>query len=75
MEEIRATINEIEDLVTLLLAQKESLEEREEEDPNKGSIQKTLLAIKQLSKKLEVILDNEKLRTTEELKTEVYEKE
>jgi hypothetical protein len=75
MEEIRATINEIEDLVTLLLAQKESLEEREEEDPNKGSIQKTLLAIKQLNKKLEAILDNEKLRTTEELKTEVYEKE
>jgi hypothetical protein len=75
MEEIRATTNEIEDLVTLLLVQKESLEEREEEDPNKGSIQKTLLAIKQLSKKLEAILDNEKLRTTEELKTEVYEKE
>jgi hypothetical protein len=68
MEEIRATTNEIEDLVTLLLVQKESLEEREEEDPNKGSIQKTLLAIKQLSKKLEAILDNEKLRTTEELK-------
>jgi hypothetical protein len=75
MEEIRATTNEIEDLVTLLLVQKESLEEREEEDPNKGSIQKTLLAIKQLNKKLEAILDNEKLRTTEELKTEVYEKE
>ena len=29
MEEIRATTNEIEDLVTLLLAQKENLEERE----------------------------------------------
>ena len=29
MEEIRAIINEMEDLVTLLLAQKESLEERE----------------------------------------------
>ena len=62
MEEIRATINEIEDLVTLLLAQRDSLEEKEKEDPNKGSIPKTLLAIKQLSKKLEAILDNEKLR-------------
>jgi len=75
MEEIRTTINEIEDLATLLLAQKESLEEREEVDPSKGSIHKTLLAIKQLSKKLEAILDNEKLRTTEELKTEVCKKE
>jgi hypothetical protein len=69
MEEIRTTINEIEDLATLLLEQKESLEEREEVDPSKGSIHKTLVAIKQLSKKLEAILDNEKLRTTEELKT------
>ncbi len=75
MEEVRATINEIKDLVTLLLAQKESLEEREEVDPSKGSIQKTLLAIKQLNKKLEAILDNERLRTTEELKTEGREKE
>ena len=75
MEEIRTVTNEIEDLVTLLSAWKESLEEREEVDPSKGSIHKTLLAIRQLNKKLEAILDNEKLRTTEELKTEVYEKE
>jgi len=75
MEEIRAIINEMEDLVTLLLAQKESLEEREEADPSKGTIQKTLLATKQLNKKLEAILDNERLRTTEELKTEICEKE
>jgi hypothetical protein len=73
MEDIRTTISEIEDLVTLLLAQKESLEEREEVDPSKGSIHKTLLAIKQLNKKLEAILDNEKLRTTEKPKTEVCE--
>ncbi len=75
MEEIRATINEIEDLVTLLLVQKESLEEREEVDLSRGSMHKTLLAIKQLNKKLEAILDNEKLRTTEELKTKICEKE
>ena len=75
MEEIRTTISEIEDLVTLLLAQKESLEEREEADPSKGSIQKTLLAIKQLNKKLEAILGNERLRMTEKPKTEVREKE
>ncbi len=75
MEEIRAITNDIEDLVTLLLVQKESLEEREEADPSKGSIQKTLLAIKQLNKKLEAILNNERLRMTEELKMEVCEKE
>jgi hypothetical protein len=75
MEEIRIRIGEIERLVVLLLIQKENLEEREEADPSKGSIHKTLLAVKQLNKKLEAILDNEKLRTTEELKTEVCEKE
>jgi len=75
MEKIKTTTSEIEDLVTFLLAQKESLEEREEVDPSKGSIYKTLLAIRQLNKKLEAILDNEKLRTTEELKTEVCENE
>ena len=75
MEEIRAVTNEIEDLVTLLLVQKESLEERKEVDPSKGSIHKTLSAIKQLNKKLEAILDNGRLRMTEEPKTEVCEKE
>jgi hypothetical protein len=71
MEEIRIRIGEIERLVVLLLVQKERLEEREEADPSKGSIHKTLLAIKQLNRKLETILGNKKLRTTEELKMEV----
>ncbi len=75
MEDIRTTTSEIEDLVTLLLTQKESLEERKEVDPSKGSINKTLLAIKQLNKKLEAILDNERLRMTEEPKSEVCENE
>ncbi len=67
MEEIRVRMNEIERLVVLLLIQKEKLEEREEADPSKGSIHKTLLAIKQLNKKLETILGNKKLRTPEEI--------
>ena len=71
MEEIRIRIGEIERLVVLLLI----LEERKETDPSKGSICRTLIAIKQLNKKLETILDNKKLRTTEELKTEIREKE
>ena len=71
MEEIRVRINEIERLVMLLLIQKEKLEEREEADPSKGSIHKTLLAIKRLNKKLETILGNKKLRTPEELEIEV----
>ena len=74
MEEIRVRINEIERLVVLLLIQKEKLEEREEVDPSKGSIHKTLLVMKQLNKKLEIILSNKKLRTTEELKMEVFVK-
>ncbi len=71
MEEIRTTTSEIENLVTVLLIQKGRLEDREEADPSKGSIHKTLSAIKQLNKKLEIILGNKKLRTTEELKMEV----
>jgi hypothetical protein len=75
MEEIRIRIGEIERLAVLLLIQKERLEEREEEDPSKISIHKTLLAIKQLNKKLETILGTKKLRTPEELETEICNKE
>jgi len=71
MEEIRVRTNEIERLVVLLLIQKEKLEEREEVDPSKGSIHKTLLVIKQLNKKLETILSYKKFRTPEELEMEV----
>ncbi len=75
MEEIRIRIGEIERFVVLLLIQKERLEEREEVDPSKGFIHKTLLAIKQLNKKLETILGNKKLRTPEELEMEVCKNE
>ncbi len=75
MEEIRIRISETERLVVLLLIQKEKLEEREEVDPSKRSIHKTLLAIKQLNKKLETILGDEKLRKPEELEMEVHKSE
>ena len=75
MEEIRVRINEIERLVVLLLIQKEKLEEREEVDPSKGSIHKTLLVIKQLNKKLEIIPGNKKLRTSDELEMKVRKNE
>ena len=60
MEEIKIRVGELERLVVFLLIQKERLEERKEIDPSKGSIHKTLLAIKQLNKKLETILGNKK---------------
>ncbi len=75
MEEIRIRISEIERLVVLLLIQKEKLEEREEADLSKGSIHRTLLAIKQLNKKLETIRGNKKLRMPEELEIDVCKKE
>jgi hypothetical protein len=75
MEEIIIKIGEIERLVMLLLIQKEKLEEREEADPSKGSIHKTLLAIKQLNKKLEIISGNKKPRTSEELEMKVRKNE
>ncbi len=58
MEGIRTTTSEIENLVIVLLVQNERLEENKETDPSKGSIHKTLLTIKQLNKKLEIILGN-----------------
>jgi len=72
MEEIKIRVGELERLVVLLLIQKERLEERKGIDPSKGSIHKTLLAIKQLNKKLETILSNKKLITPEELEMEAY---
>ena len=75
MEEIRVRMNEIERLVVLLLIQKEKLEERKEADPSKGSIHRTLLAIKQLNKKLETILGNKKFRTPEKLEIDVCKNE
>jgi hypothetical protein len=73
MEEIKITINEIENLVVLLLVQKEKLEERKEIDPSNGSISKTLLAIKQLSKKLDTVLSSKGPKVSEELEMEVCE--
>ena len=75
MEEIRNTTSEIEDLVTLLLVQKESLEEGQEVDTSKWLISKTLIAIKQLNKKLDTILDSKAPKTLEELEAEVSENE
>ncbi len=75
MEEIRNTTSEIEDLVTLLLVQKESLEEGQEVDTSKWLISKTLIAIKQLNKKLDTILDSEAPKTVEELEAEVCKNE
>ena len=75
MEEIRTTTSEIEDLVTLLLVQKESLEEGQEVDTSKWLISKTLIAIKQLNKKLDTILDSKAPKTLKELKVEVCKNE
>ena len=77
MEEIGTRIGEFEKLVVLLLTQKEKLEEREEVevDPSKGSIHKTLLAIKQLSKKLDTVLSSKGPKVSEELEMDVCENE
>ena len=75
MEEIRTTTSEIEDLVTLLLVQKESLEEGQEVDTSKWLISKTLIAIKQLNKKLDTILGSKESKTSEKLEMEVCKNE
>ena len=71
MEEIRTTTSEIEDLVTLLLVQKESLEKGQEIDTSKRFISKTLVAIKQLNEKLDIILGSKESKTSEKLELEV----
>ena len=73
MEEIRTTTSEIEDLVTLLLVQKESLEEGQEVDTSKWFISKTLTTIKQLNKKLDIIIGSKESKTLEKLDKEVCE--
>ena len=75
MEEIRNTTSDIEDLVTSLLVQKGSLEKGQEIDTSQWFISKTLITIKQLNKKLEIILGNKKFRTPEELEMEVRKNE
>jgi hypothetical protein len=75
MEEIRTTTSEIEDLVTLLLVQKESLEEGQEVNTSKWFISKTLIAIKQLNKKLDTILGSKESKTSEKLEMEVCKNE
>ncbi len=70
MEEIRTTTSEIEDLITSLV-QKESLEEGQEIDTSKWFISKTLIAIKQLNKKLHIILGSKGSETLKKLDKEV----
>jgi hypothetical protein len=75
MEEIKTTISEIENLVTLLLVQTESLEERKEIGTSKWFISRTLIAIKQLNKKLDTILGSKGSKTSEKLEMEVCKNE
>jgi hypothetical protein len=75
MEKVKTVTNEIENLVALLLVQKEKLEEREEVDPSKGFVSKTLLAIKQFNKKMDTILSNREPKVSEELEMEICENE
>ncbi len=73
MEEIRNTTSDIEDLVTSLLVQKESLEKGQEIDTSEWSISKTLIAIKQLNEKLDIILGSKESKTLEILDKEIGE--
>ncbi len=75
MEKVRAITSEMENLIALLLAQKEKLKEMKEVDSSNGSISKTMLAITQLGKKLDTILGNKEPRASEELEMEVCENE
>jgi hypothetical protein len=73
MEEIRNITSEIEDLVTSLLVQKESLEKGQEIDISKWFISKTLIAVKRLNKKLDTILGSKESKALEIRDKEICE--
>ncbi len=73
MEEIRITTGEIENLVTVLIVQEESLGEEQGVNTSKWFISKTLIAVKQLNKKLDIILGSKESKTLEKLDKEVCE--
>jgi hypothetical protein len=75
MENIRTTVEEIQNLLKLLQTNQEKLVERGESDPSSGSTLRTIVAVDQLKKKLDIVLGSKESIKTESLEMEICENE
>ena len=75
MENIRTTVEEIQNLLKLLQTNQEKLVEKGESDPSSGSTLRTIVAVDQLKKKLDVVLGPKESREAESLEMEICENE
>jgi hypothetical protein len=75
MENIRTTVEEIQNLLNLLQADQEKLVERGESDPSSGSTLRAIVAVDQLKKKLDIILGSKESIEAESLEMEICENE
>jgi len=75
MENIRTTVEEIQNLLKLLQANQEKLIEKGESDPSSGSTLRTIIAVDQLKKKLDMVLGSKESTETESLEMEICENE
>jgi hypothetical protein len=75
MENIRTTVEEIQNLLKLLQINQEKLVEKGEPDPSSGSTLRTIVAVDQLRKKLDMVLGSKENIEAESLEMEICENE
>ena len=75
MENIRTTVEEIQNLLKLLQTNQEKLVEKGESDPSSGSTLRTIVAVDQLKKKLDIVLGSKENTEAESLEMGVCENE
>jgi hypothetical protein len=73
MENIRTTVEEIQNLLKLLQTNQEKLVEKGESDPSSGSTLRTIVAVDQLKKKLDIVLGSKENTEAENSEMEVCE--
>jgi hypothetical protein len=75
MENIRTTVEKIQNLLKLLQTNQEKLVEKGESDPSSGSTLRTIVAVDQLKKKLDIVLGSKENTEAENSEMEVCENE
>jgi len=75
MENIRTTVEEIQNLLKILQTNQEKLVEKGESDPSSGSTLRTIVAVDQLKKKLDIVLGSKENTEAESSEMEVCENE
>ncbi len=75
MENIRTTVEEIQNLLKLLQTNQERLVDKGASDPSSGSTLRTIVAVDQLKKKLDTVLGSKESIEAESLEMEICENE